>query len=130
MLSPFRSRIATLVLGTALLTACGDGGEEYDASLGPITNRDASAPPVVDAGLTPDSSVSTPDATAPADTGTPKPMDATTPVPDTGVPDTGASTPDSSAADAAVDAGPVTDPDAGGGGDGTCCPDGKCLCHG
>src|SRR5688572_28185314 len=130
MLRPLTPRIALLALTAALSAACGpEGKDDLDPPwTGPITGSDA-APPPPDAGAAVDASQPTPDAAAPSDASNPKPMDAAQPVPDTGVADAGPSAPpDSGAADAAVDAGPVTNPDAGG--DSSCCPDGKCLCHG
>jgi hypothetical protein len=139
MLSPTQGRMATLVIGLALLgAACSDDeGNGLENPINPVMLPDASAPRA-DAAIeaaTP-GSLGGSDAGSVLDTGVTNPRpDATTPTNDAAM-DTGVvPTPEGGTSDAMVsgsDAGdggvaPVGD---GGGSTGSCCPDGKCLCHG
>jgi hypothetical protein len=126
MLSPTKVRLATLVLGSALLgVACGESNElgTETPPFQPIVTPDSTAPvvPASDAGTLPVIEAGP----APVLDAGPR-LDATPSVPsdasvDTATPVQGdASTPD--ATSTGSDAGPTAP--------GSCCPDGKCLCHG
>jgi hypothetical protein len=150
MLKCTKGRVVAFALGgTILSAACGDDPEAFDTPWSPVTTPDAGGP-VVDAGALPSDAGLAPTLDANvnvgADTGAPSRQDAAPPGPgggaDTGAPlgnaDGGSSDAggrgDAGSIGGGSDAGAVGGGDAGpvggDGGTGTCCPDGKCLCHG
>jgi hypothetical protein len=132
-LSPTKGRIATIALGALLTVACAEDTGELEQPSQPITMAEA-AVPLVDAAPAVDAStgvVGQPEAGASLDSGVLNPvLDASKPSADATAGDTGPVTLPDAATDAAVSTDSAVSTDAGGTGTGTCCPDGKCLCHG
>jgi hypothetical protein len=125
MFSPIPRPMAGLFAAVALLvSACASDDPETEMPVAPISPSDSSVPIVVDAGPSAAIDAGTPPIVTPRDTGTPAAQIVDSGRP-SAQPDTGIISPaDGGAADAAMgDSAAI-------GGDGTCCPDGKCLCHG